>query len=109
MATAVAMTDDVLTQRMEALAKGNRIRVANSRIKLAMKDGEVTLRQAMESESCQSAQIMHLVCAVPRMGKKKAAGMFARTQINPYKRVDTLTPRQREVVLTWIEERYAQA
>jgi len=92
-----------LKQRMDALEKGTAIRVANAQIKREMKVRHLDLSGALQYPSVGSLKVLTLLQYVPGAGRVKALKILGVLGVSPAKRVDGLSPRQREMLIAWAQ------
>lgn len=77
------------------------MRSRRAALKRAVKTGDVTLAEALESDDPASARmrVSELLASLPGMGRVGASQAMARLGIAPGRRVGGLGPRQREALL----------
>jgi hypothetical protein len=96
------MTDVVVSsphQRELALREANRVRVARAAIKRDLKAGRVSLAAALEHPDVQTARVVDMLLALPRVGRTKANRAMARARVSTVKTVRGMTDRQRAALL----------
>lgn len=86
-------------QSMEALAEADRVRIARSKVKKALRAHELSLAAALELECCQQMRIGQLLEAQWSWGPSRTSGLLGRLGISPFRRVGQLTGRQLDVIL----------
>jgi hypothetical protein len=87
-----------LRQRMDALEKGNVIRVKRKELKWDLKAGRVTVADVLLSETpdwLATMKIEDLLRAAPKVGKVKAAKVLRYCAVSPSKTIAGLSLRQR--------------
>lgn len=99
------LTDE---QRRAALDKAMCIRAERMQLKLDLKQGLVTARQAFElsdkgMEAASGMRVEHLIMALPGHGKAKAAAIMRKLDISPSRRLRGVGVRQRLALLEYIE------
>lgn len=85
-------------QTMAALARANKIRCGRAVVKRAVREREITFAQACENPVVAKMTVMELMLAVPRYGRVRARGLLQELRISEHRKIDTLTPRQREAL-----------
>ena len=84
-------------QRMEALERANRIRTRRARYKKDLKAGRERLLDGLVDppEWLESAKILDVLLAVPKVGRVKANKILRGCAVSPSKTIGGLSPRQR--------------
>lgn len=91
--------DAALLQRRNALVNAEKTRLARSAAKKAMRAHELSLAAALDLECCQSMYLGQLLEAQWNWGPSRTLGFLARVNISPLKKVESLTARQRGLVV----------
>lgn len=88
-------------QRLDALRRANSVRSERAKIKERLRNGDVSICAVIESppECVQTAKVIDLILATPKMGKVKANRVLERCRISSSKTVSGLTPRQHKELL----------
>jgi len=91
----------VREQRLRALGRANEVRVARARLKRELAAGTVTLEQVVaHPPACaERAKVCDLLKAVPGIGPVRTNKLLLRCRIPHEKALDTLSDRQRSVLL----------
>ena len=87
------------TQALAALDRANEIRLARAQLKRQLKDGSLTLSEALDEPSMQSMTLFKLLRCIPRWGHKRSINFCARIPISPYRKISELTERQRAALV----------
>jgi hypothetical protein len=85
-------------QTMSALARANEIRYARGEIKHQVRDGELTVVEAMREDCIQTMSVYDLLVCQPRWGHLRAARFCRSVPIPENKPVGGLTDRQKTLV-----------
>lgn len=95
-------------QRLEALERANRVRVARAEVKRRMKrfDALVTDLVSDPPPELESMKVFDLLIATPKIGRVKAKEILRREAISPSKTVGGLSERQRDALAS-VLTRYA--
>lgn len=90
-----------LTQRMDALARANQIRVKRAQLKRDLKSGRRSIHSLLLNPPAyvETAKVLDLLLAVPHLGRARAAKLLARARIAPSKTVGGLSERQRAEII----------
>lgn len=99
------MTTCTTEQREQALAKANAIRSENYRIKKQIGQGDLTVAEALESETVGAMRVVQLLQAQRRVGEGKARHILAAIGASRTLRVRDLTDRQRGLLCQVTEGR----
>lgn len=85
-------------QRMDALAKANRIRSERKRIKAQIASGELRVADILANppEDLATFKLFELLKAMPKFGPIKARHVMMQFRISQNKTVGGLSPRQRQ-------------
>jgi hypothetical protein len=96
-ATATSVLDRSLTQRMDALAVANDVRVRRARLKRDVKARRVDARAIVLEPPAyaMTMKLWDLLLAVPKLGRGKVNRMFVRLHVSPSKTLGGLSERQR--------------
>src|SRR3954468_5609579 len=86
-----------LDQRMDALKRANDVRVRRAKLKKDLKDGRVRIQTIPGNppEYVETAKVVHILMAVPKFGRVKAARFLNMCRISQSKTVGGLSERQR--------------
>jgi hypothetical protein len=107
-ATATAIPDRTMYQRLEALKLANAIRSERADIKRDIKAGRISFEQILldPPECVHSAKLADIMVMTPRWGRVKVAKALQRCRISPSKTMIGLSDRQRRELLTFLHGRY---
>lgn len=94
-----------LTQRMEALARANEVRLYRARAKRELKAGRVGLIDLLEDPMWESAKLLDALLAMPRFGRVKANRALRRCGISPSRTLGGLTRRQQDALVAELGDR----
>ncbi len=94
-AEALVGADDRKAQAMQALAKGNRVRLARAQIKRDLKAGRVLILAALDLDDAQGMKVYDLLMAQPRWGRERAHKVLFSVPLSNGKLLSELTDRQR--------------
>lgn len=85
-----------MTQRLDALARANDVRLYRARLKLDVRQARADADEVLASVDPRLAAMRayELVLAVPGVGRVRADGMFRRLGIGTSRMIGELTPRQ---------------
>jgi hypothetical protein len=91
-----------LAQRMQALDRANEIRVRRAALKRDLRAGRTTAVATLidPPEYLQTAKVLDLLLAVPKVGRVRANRELIRCGISPSKTVAGLSDRQRRELVT---------
>lgn len=86
-----------LTQRYEALAKGNDVRTKRARLKRDLKAGRASITDVIlePPAEAETAKVADLLLAVPKWGRVKVSKTLGQVAISHSKTVGGLSRRQR--------------
>jgi hypothetical protein len=86
-----------LNQRMDALARANRIRTERARLKRELKAGRISIHTLLfePPEYVETAKVFDMLLAVPKYGRVKVNKILATCRISPSKTIGGLSERQR--------------
>jgi hypothetical protein len=98
------MTPEKRTQRLEALHRGNEIRIARSQLKRELATGAIRLSEVLRDDEdfVQTMQLRALLRACPGFGETKTKRAMAGIKASPSITLDRLPARRREELLAWI-------
>ena len=101
------LTDD---ERRAALDKAMRVRAERAQLKRDLKRGLVTARQALimadgGMECAAGMRTDKFMAALPGFGAARAEKAMRAIGLSPSRRLRGIGPRQREALLSYIEER----
>jgi hypothetical protein len=93
-------TEPDLLQHMEALLLANKVRTRRSEDKKDLKFGRLDGRDILRNTPShwESAKVLDLLIALPRVGRVKALRWLNLEHISPERRLSNFTPRQRELL-----------
>jgi hypothetical protein len=89
-------------QRMDALARANRIRSERAQLKRDLRSGRLSIQALLRNppEYIETAKVFDLMLAVPKYGRVKVNKILAHCRIAPSKTIGGLSERQRtELIL----------
>jgi hypothetical protein len=106
--TTLSAPSRTLEQRMDALARANRIRVARAQAKKRWKGGDVkaaldTIREP--PLDFETMKLWDVLLSLPAFGKTKVNRVHRSLNISPSKTLGGLTERQRTLVVEWLTAR----
>jgi hypothetical protein len=90
---------------MSALRKANRIRSGKAQVKREMRAGVKSLMEGLADPACASARVWEIMVEQPSWGAVKVGKLLNRVGVNPNKRVDGLSPRQKVALIAAVEDR----
>lgn len=107
MATAMVVDDRPATperdlaQRLDALARANRVRSWRAEMKRDVKGGRRTITGLLGAppEKLETMKVLDLILLAPKVGRVKAMKMLNAARIAPSKTVGGLSERQRRELL----------
>ncbi len=109
MATATGTTSSMhsaapersFNQRMDALARANRIRTERAQLKRDLKAGRLSIQALLRNppEYVETAKVFDLMLAVPKYGRVKVNKILAHCRIAPSKTIGGLSERQRSELI----------
>ncbi|MFE9139694.1 integration host factor, actinobacterial type [Streptomyces sp. NPDC007355] len=90
-------------QRRAALDKALAARQERAEVKEALKQGRLSLREALasNSEALRKMPVRALLESLPRIGQVRAQRLLTELEIAPSRRLGGLGPRQRQRLLEW--------
>lgn len=95
-----------IPQHMQALQRGNKIRLARAGLKRQVANGETTVVAVLQDipEHAEKMPVYDLLTAQHRWGRSRARKLLAVAQVREGKKLGELTQRQRLVIcdlLNW--------
>jgi hypothetical protein len=96
-------------QCMEALARANKVRLARAALKRDISAGRRNITEViMESPwEVESMSLGELLCSQRRWGRARSRKLLSSTALSEGKQVGTLTERQRRILVTALEAKFA--
>lgn len=92
-----------MSQCMEALERGNEIRLARAQVKRELRAGEIDLAEAMEAECMASMPLGKLLAQQPQWASKRVRRFLVTLGMAESRQVRELTERQKRIVLEQID------
>ena len=91
-----------LNQRMDALARANRIRTERAQLKRDLKAGRLSIHTLLANppEYIETAKVFDMLLAVPKYGRVKVNKILALCRISPSKTIGGLSERQRSELVS---------
>jgi hypothetical protein len=91
----------LLEQRAQALGRANEIRIGRAQVKRDLHQGRVEISQLLAAPpaSIESAPLLEILLAVPKLGPVKTTRLLRQAGISEAKTVGGLTDRQRARLL----------
>lgn len=91
-----------LNQRMDALARANRIRTERAQLKRDLKAGRLSIHTLLlhPPEYVETAKVFDMLLAVPKYGRVKVNKILAHCRISPSKTIGGLSDRQRSELVS---------
>jgi hypothetical protein len=91
-----------LNQRMDALARANRIRTERAQLKRDLKAGRLSIHTLLlhPPEYVETAKVFDMLLAVPKYGRVKVNKILALCRISPSKTIGGLSDRQRSELVS---------
>ena len=91
-----------LHQRMDALARANRIRTERAQLKRDLKAGRLSIHTLLLNppEYVETAKVFDMLLAVPKYGRVKVNKILAHCRISPSKTIGGLSERQRSELVS---------
>lgn len=86
-------------QHLKALARANEVRLHQSNVKRKVRDGDLSIEEALEDPGIGSMAIADLLRAQRRWGYGRVRQLLRRVEISENRRIDALTPRQVELIV----------
>jgi hypothetical protein len=100
--TAPTAPDRTLQQRLDALARANRIRTGRAQIKRDIKAGRMTPQEALSLPEVESMRTYDFLMSIPKYGRVKANRVLNATRISPSRTIGGLTGRQLVELITYL-------
>jgi hypothetical protein len=94
-----------VTQHLEALQRANEVRQRNAEIKRQIRDGDLTVAEALYQEDIGSMKVANLIAAKEWFGPTKTRKLLAFIGASRALRVADLTDRQRDLLAQSMEGR----
>ncbi len=96
-----------LSQRMDALTRANEIRSKRAQLKRDLKGQRVQISQVLLAppEWVETAKVMDMLLAVPKIGRVKVNRLLAVARISPSKTIGGLSERQRAELVELLRTR----
>jgi hypothetical protein len=91
-----------LNQRMDALARANRIRTERAQLKRDLRAGRLSIHKLLldPPEYIETAKVFDMLLAVPKYGRVKINKILAHCRIAPSKTIGGLSERQRSELIS---------
>jgi S13-like protein len=91
-----------LNQRMDALARANRIRTERAQLKRDLKGGRLSIHALLldPPEYVETAKVFDMMLAVPKYGRVKVNKILTHCRIAPSKTIGGLSERQRSELVS---------
>jgi len=89
-------------QAMNALANANKIRLKMVRIRADIKDGKLSIENALNDPDAGSMTVYRLVRSKPHWGKTRISKMLTVLHIGHLRMVRDLTPSQRREIVEYL-------
>jgi hypothetical protein len=91
-----------IDQRLDALARANRIRSERARLKRELKAGRLSIHMILlePPEFIETAKVFDMMLAVPKYGRVKVNKILAQCRIAPSKTIGGLSDRQRSELVS---------
>lgn len=89
------MPHDKTNQQMQALAKANAVRLERGKLKKAIRDGQLSLEDALNHPALATYGVFNVLHAQHRWGRDRTLRALRGAQISESRRVGTLTERER--------------
>jgi S13-like H2TH domain len=98
----LSLPERSLNQRMDALARANRIRIKRAELKRDLKAGRLSIQALLLNppEYLETAKVFDLLLAVPKYGRVKTNKILAHCRISPSKTIGGLSERQRSELVS---------
>jgi len=96
-----------LNQRMDALARANRIRTERAQLKRDLKAGRLSIHKLLLNppEYVETAKVCDMMLAVPKYGRVKVNKILGTCRISPSKTIGGLSQRQRAELVELMRRR----
>jgi hypothetical protein len=103
----MAAPERSIDQRLDALAKANRIRTERARLKRELKAGRLSIHTLLldPPEYVETAKVFDMMLAVPKYGRVKVNKILALCRIAPSKTIGGLSDRQRSELVSLLRHR----
>jgi hypothetical protein len=94
-------------QHMKALARANRVRLARAELKRSIGRGEVEVIEVVREcpWETESMTLSELLTSQRRWGRTRARKLLQALALSENKRLGTLTPRQRALLMTALSQK----
>jgi hypothetical protein len=94
-----------LNQRMDALARANRIRTERARLKRELKAGRLSIHALLldPPECVETAKVADVMLAVPKYGRVKVNKILVHCRIAPSRTIGGLSERQRSELTSLLQ------
>jgi hypothetical protein len=98
-------------QHMQALARANRVRLARAELKRSIGRGEVAVTEVIQDVpwETESMTLAELLTSQRRWGRTRARKLLQTLALSENKRVGSLTPRQRALLMSALGARSRDA
>ena len=105
--THTAAPERSLNQRMDALARANRIRTKRAQLKRDLKSGRLSIHTLLLNppEYVETAKVCDMMLAVPKYGRVKVNKILSQCRISPSKTLGGLSERQRGELVALLRRR----
>ena len=87
-----------MSQRLEALESANRVRFGRRDVKEELSSGVLPLRDALADERVATMPVHKLLASMRSWGPTRADTLLADVNVNPLRKVVTLTDRERDLI-----------
>ncbi len=96
-----------LNQRMDALARANKIRTLRAELKRDLKAGKKSIHRILldPPEFVETAKVFDVLLAVPKYGRVKVNKILVHCRISPSKTIGGLSERQRAELVGMLTRR----
>lgn len=96
-----------LNQRMDALARANKIRSERARLKRELKAGRLSIHTLLldPPDYLETAKVFDMLLAVPKYGRVKVNKILSTCRISPSKTIGGLSERQRSELVFMLTRR----
>ena len=97
------------SQCMQALARANEVRLARAAMKRDVAAGRLSVTAVLAETpwEARSMSLSELLCSQRRWGRARSRKLLASAGLSEAKRVGTLTPRQRRILVGALEAKLA--
>ena len=97
------------SQCMQALARANEVRLARAAMKRDVAAGRLSVTDVLVEIpwEARSMSLSELLCSQRRWGRARSRKLLASAGLSEAKRVGTLTPRQRRILIGALEAKLA--